>query len=307
MRMYKFWIVCLVLINLYGCGEEETKNIPPVSDKTVDLPAIKNKQLNISVLIDLSNRIDDRLHPQQASRDIAIVGDLTQIFKNNIDAFGAFKADGKLRVYFHPEPSDPEIASIARELTADCKAGNRPENAKHNKQVYQSVDSNFQTGLERIYQLANNKSDYPGSNIWRFMKDEAAHRCLEDTANFRNILVILTDGYLYYKNEMHQTKNRYSYIERNFPHFNKFRDRKVLESTFENEDYGFEPTGVDLNGLEVVVMGINPDEAYPQDFDIIKKYWEKWLKEMDIQHFVLVKTQQPVYSQKSISDFLRSH
>lgn len=309
MNVRNGWCFIFLIWIIGGCSsnaEKGSKSSTPTDVKTVELPTIKDKQLNISVLVDLSNRIDAKLHPEQTERDIAIVQNLTQVFKNNIDAFGAFKADGKLRVYFHPEPDDPQMAGIAKELTANCEAGTRPENAKHNKQVYLSVDNNFKNGLQQIYSLANKKSEYPGSNIWRFMKDEAQEKCIEDTSKFRNILVILTDGYLYYKNEINQNKNRYTYIERNYPHFNKFRNTALLNSEFDKGDYGLEPIGKKLPGLEVLVMGIAPDEAHPQDYDIIEKYWNKWFSEMGVQHAVLVKSQQPVYATKSISDFLKT-
>lgn len=304
MNVRNYWTFIFLLMIGAGCTGNAEKSDSKPEVKAVDLPTIKDKQLNISVLVDLSNRIDTKLHPEQASRDIAIVQNLAQVFKNNVDAFGAFKADSKLRIYFHPEPQDPQMATIAKELTANCEAGTRPENARHNKQIYMTVDSNFKNGLQQIYTLANNKSVYPGSNIWRFMKDEAQNKCIEDTNTFRNILVILTDGYLYYKNEMSQNKNRYTYIERNFPHFNKFRNTTLLNTEFDKDDYGLQPIGKKLNGLEVLIMGIAPDETYPQDYDIIQKYWSKWFDEMGIQHAVLVKSQQPVYSVKSINDFL---
>ena len=310
MNVRNFWLFVLVIAASTGCAGNAEKNRreePKTTAKTIDLPTIKDRQLNISVLVDLSNRIDTKLHPEQTGRDIAILQNLAQVFKNNVDAFGAFKADGKLRVYFHPEPQDPQMARIAKELTADCEAGNTPENAKHNKQVYLSVDNNFKNGLQQIYALANQKSEYPGSNIWRFMKDEAQEKCIEDTSQFRNILVILTDGYLYYKNEMNQNKNRYTYIERNYPHFNKFRNTALLNTEFNKEDYGLQSIGKKLPGLEVLVMGIAPDDAHPQDYDIMEKYWSKWFEEMGVKHAELVKSQQPVYSTKSISDFLKTN
>ncbi|MBD0367107.1 MAG: hypothetical protein ICV53_13520 [Flavisolibacter sp.] len=307
MNVLKNFLFILSLLFLFSCSDNTASPPEPKTTKTNNLPTIKNKHLNISVLIDLSNRIDNRIHPAGPSyseRDIAIIQNLADAVKNNIEAFGAFKAAARLNIYFHPEPQDPQMAAIAKQLTAECKSGTTPEAAKHNKQVFASLDSNLKNGLAHIYTLAVQKKEYPGSNIWRFMKDEASYKCMEDTTTFRNILVILTDGYLYDVNERHQNGNRFSYIERNFPHFTRFRDQRLLHTQFDQQNYGLEPIGKKLNGLEVLVMEVAPEEKYPQDYDIIKKYWEKWLKEMNVTHSAIIKTQQPEYAKQIIAKFL---
>lgn len=294
-----------LLFCLWGCDDGNARPAVKTAERRVDLPAVRDRQLNLSVLIDLSNRIDPQRHPEQVDRDIATIGDLAQVFRNNVDAYGAFKANARLRVYFHPEPKDPQMAVVARQLTAECKAGNSPEHARNNKLVYQRVEDNFRNGLREIYALANRSGSYPGSNIWRFMKDEAKVKCVEPPGTYRNILVILTDGYLFYENEKHRTGNLYSYIERNYDHFKKFRNTALLHSVFEQEQYGLEPTGADLSDLEVLVVGIAPEEKYPQDFDIIRKYWSQWFSDMGIRHFDFIKTGQPVYTTKILGDFLQ--
>ncbi|HEV7330444.1 MAG TPA: hypothetical protein VGN63_05335 [Flavisolibacter sp.] len=298
-----------LLILASSCGHvdaETVKDKPKKGEERIGVPTEKKKHLNINVLLDLSDRINPNINPKfpgQKERDIAVVKTLCQAFKNNVDAFNAFKAEAKMNVFFHPEPNNAEVADIANKLNVACQAGTSASAAKRNKQIYQTLDGNFSSGLNQIYDLAIQSENYPGSNIFRFMKDEVK-RCVESPSVYRNVLVILTDGYVYYENEKYQEANRYSYIERNFDHFKRFRDRKLLQSDFEKKDYGLIKVNDNLKDLEVLVLELSPPTNSPVDYDILKKYWAKWLTEMGVKKFDVLKTEQPVYTQKKISEFL---
>jgi hypothetical protein len=60
-----------------------------------------------------------------------------------------------------------------------------------------------------------------------------------------------------------------------------------------------------LSNLEVLVLECRPEDAYPQDFDIMQKYWCKWFGEMGVKHAEIFKSQQPAYHEKMIAGFLR--
>ncbi|RYE50384.1 MAG: hypothetical protein EOP48_19865 [Sphingobacteriales bacterium] len=109
---------------------------------------------------------------------------------------------------------------------------------------------------------------------------------------------------MYYENEKYNEKNRYSYIERNFDHFKRFRNRNLLQSDFEQKDYGLIQVNKNLMNLEVLILELAPPTNSPIDYDILKKYWSKWLTEMGVKKFDVLKSEQPVYTQKKISEFL---
>jgi hypothetical protein len=301
-------IITAVTFLFVSCVSEEKKTAR-LPDAYPNLPSVKEKQLNISVLIDLSNRIDpskSNKQPNQAERDISIINVLTSAIKKNIVAHGTFRANAKINVYFHPEPNDQRIRDIADKLSVSWTSGNNMDQARLNKINYLKLDSNFSSGLKQIYSIASATSYYPGSDTWRFMKDEVKMKCIEEDSSYRNILVILTDGYLYYKDGREQDgPNRYNYIERTMPHFNRFRNTASLNE-FESKNYGLIPANKSLGKLEVLVMEVSPEEGFPQDFDIIKKYWCKWLGEMGVKHAEIYKTQQPAYHEKIIAGFLNS-
>ncbi len=48
----------------------------------------------------------------------------------------------------------------------------------------------------------------------------------------------------------------------------------------------------DLSKLNILVAEINPPQNHPEDFDILKKYWSKWLIEQKVKkgNFKILKT-----------------
>jgi hypothetical protein len=309
MRLHNIIFFFFAILFISACGEQPAVHNPK-SDPYPLIPALPQKDLNISVLIDLSDRIDskhDERQPVQAERDISIINILSAAIRKNVAAHGSFKSKARFNVYFHPEPGDKEIREIARKLSAAWVSSNDMTTAKQNKITYQALEGNFAKGLNDIYFMAQTTGQYPGSDIWRFMKDEARIKCIESDTSYRNILIILTDGYLYYENGKQQqpNTNRYNYIERGTKHFARFRDGNLLTSEFEQNDYGLMPATTGLKDLEILVLECRPEEAFPQDFDIMQKYWCKWFREMGVKHAELYKSQQPAYHEKMIAGFLK--
>jgi hypothetical protein len=303
-------IIALSLVAFIGCGEEDTRPTTAKKDPFPLISATAGKDLNVSILIDLSDRINsktDERQPQQAERDINIINIVSNAMKKNVSAHGSFKSKARYNVYFHPEPQDKKIREIASKLSVNWVSSNDMQQAKHNKIIYQQLEDNFANGLKDIYTMADESSSYPGSDIWRFMKDEARIKCIEPDTGYRNILIILTDGYMYYKEGRQQlpNSNRFNYIERGTEHFARFRDPNKLTSDFDRLNYGLIPANTNLKDLEVLVLECRPVEAYPQDFDIMQKYWCKWFREMGIKHGEIYKSQQPAYHEKIIAGFLQ--
>lgn len=312
MKFPDFTLFLLTCMFILSCGNEPTATPATRNDPHPTLPSNTGKHLNISVLIDLSDRINskaDGRQPVQAERDVNIINVLSSAVKKNVSAHGSFKAKARYNVYFHPEPSDSRIRDIARKLSITWVNSTEAGQARQNKLNYQQLDENFSGSLQQIYNLAQTTGSYPGSDIWRFMKDEAAIKTVETDTAYRNILVILTDGYLYYQNGQRQLPgtNRYNYIERGTTHFSRFRDATLLASEFDQKDYGLIPATAKLNNLEVLVLECRPPDEHPEDFDIMQKYWCKWFAEMGVKHAEIYKSQLPAYHERIISGFLQKN
>lgn len=289
------WAV-LILTCIVSCGSDSGKN------ESVEKAGM---HWNISVMADLSNRIDTARHPlqpPQVERDLAAVAHFIRLFKSHIQSpgKGTFNSKDKFRVLFHPLPDIENIESMVRYLTVDLEKMDPGEK----KKTFRDMDDRILSTLRRIYEQAQRQARFEGSDIWGFMKEDVMTKCVEPDSAYRNVLVILTDGYLYWKHDIRQQGNRYNYIERGQPHLTRFRNNGLLEKEFDSKDYGFMALPHDLSRLEVLVLELDHPKKTPQDYDILKRYWAKWLTEMQVKKMLLTKTDLPVHTERIITQFM---
>jgi len=140
MRKYILAVSLLSLV-MIGCTEA-----PPE-------PTAKASHLNVTVLLDLSSRINAEsdknrsLQPDPSTRDREIIKEILSVFKDGIRTKGALSSKDKIKVVFSPAPSDAEINSMAKTLSVDFDA--LPP--KDRKKTYQTLLSNFDETLKQIY------------------------------------------------------------------------------------------------------------------------------------------------------------
>ncbi|MGO2103750.1 MAG: hypothetical protein ACTH3E_11980 [Psychroflexus halocasei] len=305
--MKKIIYLFAITLLLGSCGDEkhndsktENKNIKESSIKK------KDKQLNITILLDLSDRIEPTKYPNKPEhfeRDIEIVNYFTEVFKKDMEKKGAFMANGKMKVIFSPRPKDEEINQIASELSVDLS---KTKNTKEKKRVFDNVSSNFRKNLERIYSKTIETKIYPGSDIWRFFKNDVSDYAISENKEYRNILVILTDGYLYHKDSKDKNGNRsMSLLPKNVK-ANGLRSNKWKEK-FEEGNYGYISTRDDLENLDVLVLEISPSSQDKDDEDVIKAYLKKWFNEMNVNKFELYNSDLPEYTKTRIDKFINEN
>ncbi|GHT35514.1 hypothetical protein AGMMS49574_25060 [Bacteroidia bacterium] len=263
----------------------------------------QEKQLNISILLDLSDRISPTKYPatpQHFERDIEIVKTVTEYFKLNIKKLGAYKAKGKVRIFFNPAPSSSTINEIAEILNIDCSKLN--DDGRNN--VYNTITEIFVTNLSEIYTQTIKTSDWVGSDIWRFFKDDVKDYCIENDNNYRNILIILTDGYIYHANSKYQDSNRYSYLlEKNIKKYRTTNHEQLIEK----DDFGLITKQNDLQDLEILVLEINAENNHNKiDEDITKFTLGNWFKEMNVYKYQIFSSDLPANTRVRIENFLNN-
>jgi hypothetical protein len=296
MKMNKL-IFISVLFLLFSCGGNNKQNNDVNNDKKP-----QEIQLNISILLDLSDRIDSTKYPatpQHFERDIEIVKTITELFKQNMDGLSAWKAKGKIRIFFSPAPPNSEINKIAETLNIDCS---KLDN-KGRKAVYDTITELFATNLYKIYSQTIEKSNWIGSDIWRFFKDDVKDYCIEKEENYRNILIIFTDGYIYHVNSKYKEQNRYSYLlESNIRNYRK----ENYEQLINNDNFGLIAKRNDLNNLEVLVLEITAENNHNKiDEDITKLIIKNWLKEMNVTKYQVFSSDLPANTKKRVESFLK--
>lgn len=258
------------------------KNDPSSDSDTANPASIvtDNKEnLNISILLDLSDRIDTIKYHNETmqfyQRDIRYIESVSNYFVDHLKQKRVRTIDDRISLYFDPEPNNANINSISKDLNFHITRNNA------SLEKFEEIKSYYNSKPEQIYNLAINDAKYPGSNTWGFFKNKVKDYCLEE--GYKNILVILTDGYMFHKDYKRKEGNLTSYLTPAV-----IRDYKLNSSDWKMKmndgKIGFIPANENLENLNVLVLGLNPDKKNVYEDEIIKSFWENWLKNMGVKH-----------------------
>lgn len=300
MKQYFYVLLSLILMPaVFSTCKEDSKNEEFIHDHEFPNLSANRENLNISVLLDLSDRINPEKYPSPAMefylRDVGYLKSIAESFESHIMNKRMIKIDDKIQVFIDPEPSDKTINQKLEALKISFDKSNvSKEGILTTCKKYDSIST-------LIYEAAIKDDHYVGSDTWRFFKNKVNDYCIED--GYRNILVVLTDGYIYHKDAKIKEGNKTTYLTpqevRDFG-FNKpgWRDK------FDHQDFGFVIANKNLDNLEVLVLGINPDVKNPYEEDVIRRYWAKWLTDMKVEDFEIKQADLPSNMRKVIKDFI---
>ncbi len=299
--MIKTLGLLVMTIYLQSCKQDpkvdvtgkEMSPIPPT--KTTS----SNDNLNISILLDLSDRIDPEKYPSPAmefyQRDIGYLESVAQSFEWHLLNKKVIQIDDKIQVFIDPEPSDQSLNKKIGELkTHFTKVSVAKDSILRVSEKYGSIS-------RLIYKAAIDDNNYVGSDIWGFFNNKVDDYCIDE--NYRNILVILTDGYMFHKDAQMMEDNRTSFL------LSKHLKTNVLNKSdwqkrMDEKDFGFIAANKDLSNLEVLVLGINPAKNNPYEGDVIRAYWSKWFDEMKVKNYEIKQADLPTHMDKIIQDFI---
>jgi len=298
--MKKLILICALILS-FSCRKDKSEN--STNEINGDYPMIKisgdRPNLNISILLDLSDRINPEKYPNPAMeyylRDVGHINSITQAFEIHLRNKQSIKINDKIQLFLDPEPFDRDLNKKIEKLKMSFTRNNAT------KELIMQTSKDYDSISTLLYKTAINDDKYVGSDTWRFFKNKVKDYCIDE--NSRNILIILTDGYLYHKDTKIKTKNRTSYIRPQ-----DVRDFKLTKNNwkdkFVNEDFGFIPIDVDLSKLEVLVLGINSDKKNQYEEDVILKYWNDWFDSMSVKKYEIKITDLPSNMDKIIKDFI---
>ncbi|WP_303318574.1 hypothetical protein Q4Q34_04505 [Flavivirga abyssicola] len=298
MNNYVFVILCLLI---YSCKKEKEETI--IHEVSADYTSVKlssnRPNLNISILLDLSDRINPEKYPNPAMdfylRDIGYIKSIAESFELHLRNKKSIKIHDNIQLFLDPEPADKNLNNKINHLKMSFTRDNAT------KAMILKISKSYDSISKSIYESAINDAAYVGSDTWRFVKTKAKDYCIEK--NHRNILVILTDGYIYHKNNIIKEGNLTTYIRpqdiRNFKLNTAKWENKIMEHGF-----GFIPATDSLQDLEVLVLGINPDIKNPYEEDVIIKYWSDWFDKMNVGYYEIKTASLPSNMDKIIKDFI---
>lgn len=266
----------LMIISLVSCCKDKTGK---TEEGTKNPVVVDSNNINVSILIDLSDRIDPKTNPNPTmeyfQRDTEYIKAIEKGFLNHIKSKKIITYEDQMQVFFNPEPLDPKMNELTKELKVSFDK-NTPRN------YFDQVDKKYSELPTTIYQSAIKDGNYVGSDIWEFFKNKVKDYCIKN--DHRNILFILTDGYMYHENTKFSEGSKTSYLTGKLINANHLTTSNFKE-VIEKNKFGFVKANDNLNNLEVIVLGINPEKGNPFEEAVIKEYWENWFKEMKIKNY----------------------
>ena len=271
--MKKFIFALIVVVGSLFVSCDGCKTKPTPTEET----------LNISVYLDLSDRLVRDQTPNQTYRDTAIINYLVDYFKGETLNLNIRKSENKMKVFFYPTPNDSEISVLAQGLNVDI--GSKKGVAK--RKALEKMKEDFQKNLECIYNETIAEKNWVGSDIWDFFSSKKVDNlCVKEGA--RNIVVILTDGYIFHEKNKIKEGNAYSYI---LPQTLAIDSTSLIDRR---------QGDLKDKGLEVLMLEINPLQANHRDKMV--RILEDWFHDMGVEKFVVSETDANLTNTKTIID-----
>lgn len=298
------YLFYLYAVLLFSCGQAGSNVKEEQADTAPQNKEAGKQQLNLTILLDLSDRIDPKTSPDKPEhyqKDIALINYFSGYFVKEMEKKGTYMAKGKMKIIFSPKPQDPNINIAAEKLNVDLSK----MATKQKKEVHDNFKQTVNENISRIYETTLKEKNWIGSDVWRFFKNDVKDYAIDRNPEYRNVLVVLTDGYIYHKDSKDKNGNRYAYMLPALFQQYKLRNNPNWSSAMDKQNFGLIATRNDLNNLEVLVLEVTPSPSYKNDEDIIKKVLSKWFDEMKVKRKAIFNSDLPEYTKQRINDFLQ--
>lgn len=295
-------IIFLGLLFLEFGTKNETNNAVKDSELvTKEIISDKSNNLNISIFLDLSDRISVKKYPSPTmeyfQRDIGYINSIAKSFEKHVKSKKVIHINDRMQIFFDPNPLDSKINTISNSLKINFDRKNVT------KAKLGNVSIDYKKKTSQIYSLAINDGKYIGSDIWGFFKNKLEDRCIQK--NQRNILIILTDGYMYYQNNKIDEGNSSNYITPQ-----KIKNLGLTKSNWKQimskNKISILSTGKNFSNLEVLVLGLNPDTKNVYELEVMNELWSNWFNKMGIKKYKIKTADLPSDMDQIITDFISS-
>ena len=248
------------------------------------------QSLNLIVVPDLSGRINDEINnPGQIRNDTSLLNEIWRSFQEAtkrkinsgdrllIDVTGKDQAQGRFR-------------SLANDLIFDLSAFKN----KSNRLFFINKERQFKNNVAELYRLAQQNPQ--GADYWRYFNDGLRRNIRSPTlfTDYRNLLIIITDGYLEAQTKQATGTAIYTgtYQER-LNAFNKLKAGRSLTDAVAAITPIMDCSN-HFQNLEVLVLEVNArhntspqepkDPGTPRDVDILRKLWTDWFVKLEIKN-----------------------
>lgn len=256
--MKKLLFVLATAMILCSCTAESQKKQSPI-----------DKPWNVSVYLDLSDRLTKGNGEPQTLRDTAIISNIIQLYVNNVVRHKIVLCDDKFQIFFYPTDGIQNASAISNSLKVDLEQYTQTPAQK--KEILLNMHQDIMQNVTAIYEGTLQNKKWLGSDIWGFFKNKIKISCVRE--GYRNILVVLTDGYIYHANSKVTNGNEYSYL---------------LQSNITKPGTKLIKCNDGLEDLEVLFLEINPTQF--NHTEKMQNIIGAWMEDMGVQHYEVIET-----------------
>lgn len=266
-----------------ACGNSTANPESTTTQSTSSTRAATPLPLNLTVYLDLSDRIVKvKGAATQLENDTALISCIFESFLNRCKK-NILKNNDQFKILFYPQPNQPDINAIAKSLTLDLS---KVEVTQKKKAVI-NFQNSYRNNLLSIYNSTIESQNWIGSDIWGFFSNKKVdQQCIRE--GYRNVLVIITDGYLYHASNKIVEGNAYSYI---------------LPQTLAQPNSSLIVKRDGLENLEVLLLEITP--STPTEYTRMNKILTDWFTSMGVSKLSINETDIPANTEVIINNFLQ--
>lgn len=241
-----------------------------------------NEYLNVVIAPDLSSRLGKT---DQVKTDIELIAHIWQCFQKAVEKKTKKKSQRK----------DFLMVDVTDKSQANGQFGLMANNLRFDLSTQTGVRTYlntqfpiFKSNISKLYQLGYNHQS--GSDIKLFIEDFAntdKEKPSTLSERYRNVLVILTDGYL-------ETPNRKPYDT------DPALNAGVVPVAVQNQISI--KSGIKLSNWEVIILEVR-ERKEGKHFDILKDAWIKWLSAMGVKR---IEFKKHLDASNTTKDFIES-
>ncbi|MBN8706511.1 MAG: hypothetical protein J0L62_11605 [Bacteroidetes bacterium] len=283
-----------VLITISVSGGEETEPAPVVREA-----------INLTLLLDLSDRISPAEHPDQWTRDTAMISVIGKYFREKVKSELYLNSADQFRILVAPQPTGNENALSANLDQLDLDLSSVP--AVQKKRETDRFFAGFRPSTNSLYQSAVSEPTFAGADIWRFMAFDLTRYFVPSspTVKVRNILIILTDGYIQFESRFLAGRPADEHFQSWMSAEKVIRDPR-LKAQIANGESGLIPVNLKDQKWEVIVAEFRQkNQLNPSERQILEDYWTNWMKSSKVQRFEMIPGEGSIQSaSRQVTNFL---
>lgn len=258
------------------------------------------QNLNIIIVPDLSRRIVDTINnPDQANHDIELLNHIWATFEKKTK----FKKNSKDKLVVDVTDNNQasgEFRKFANNLVFDLSQNK----SGSNRQYFEKVEKQFESNIRNLYKLGISKP--LGADYWLYFNRNLSRHIEKPNLfdSYRNVLVIVTDGYLESDNKLYTGSASQLYDLRKMVKSNSIITEKQLDL------FPKIPSSINNSfpDLEILVLEVNErTTGIGYDYDILKHIWQDWFQRLKIKNvkknFFIQRNEATEITKREIDDF----